>query len=843
MGKRLLRVIVLTLLVTPNVPAAPEGVQARRKLLSLGVDEIVFACRSQVADQHWYANFGYYFDGPRHGCFGDAGSLKVLSVKTGTVSTLLEDSQGSIRDPQVHYDGQTILFSWRRGGEAQYHLYEINRDGSGLRQLTRGIYDDLEPSYLPDGGIVFVSARCKRWVNCWQTQVAALYRCDAKGENIRILSANIEQDNTPWVLPDGRVLFTRWEYVDRSQVNFHHLWACHPDGSNPVAYFGNMHPGNVFIDAKPIPGTGELVFISSPGHGRREHAGVVAVVSGRHGPDSQSSYRQISWVSGASYRDPYPINEDCFLVARGRDLLVMDAAGNERRLLTADVTLHEPRPLRARPREPVMPSQIAADKATGSAILADIHRGRNMKGVKRGDVKRLLIVETLPKPLNFGQRLWDFVPISHGGTFTLERILGSVPVEADGSAHFELPANRPVFFIALDENNTAVKRMHSFMSVMPGETVSCVGCHEGRALTPGNSASATLVALKRPASKIVPLAGVPYMHDYPRDIQPILDRHCVRCHNPDQPRVRVLLTGDRGGIFSMSYFTLISRRLVSDARNGMGNTAPRAVGDSASPLMNMLNGQHYEVKLSAEEIRMIRSWIHVGGPYAGTYAALGTGMIHRELALAPSYERIRTSAKTAFDQCCSKCHQGQFPELRNHSISSGGHESLLDPHFAFNLTRPRKSPLLLAPLARNAAGWSLCQQSSGDKATGRTTAIFMDTDDPDYQALLAYVEFGQAALEQNKRWDMSGFKPSPHYVREMKRYGILPESFDLAHDSIDVHAVDRRYWESSWYYPQGAPELHPNKRLQQLLTASDPDHAWETDITSSKVKPSPPIEP
>jgi len=173
----------------------PQGVPG-------GMEEIVFAVRS-VISEHWYANFGYFSPDAGHKCYGKGGRLCKLSLKTGKMTVLLDDPQGAVRDPCVDYDGRRIVFSYRQGGQDAYHLYEIASDGGGLRQLTDGIYDDIEPCFLSDGGIVFVSARSRRWVNCWITQVADLYRCDADGRNLRQLSANLEQDNTPWVLPTG----------------------------------------------------------------------------------------------------------------------------------------------------------------------------------------------------------------------------------------------------------------------------------------------------------------------------------------------------------------------------------------------------------------------------------------------------------------------------------------------------------------------------------------------------------------------------------------------------------------------------------------------------------------
>ncbi|MBC7337401.1 MAG: PD40 domain-containing protein, partial [Clostridia bacterium] len=178
---------------------------------------------------------------------------------------MLDDPRGGIRDPQVHYDGRKILFSYRKGGTHPFHLYEINVDGTGLRQLTDGSDDDIEPTYCPDGSIIFCSSRCRRFVNCWYTRVAVLYRCDADGKNIRPLSSNNDHDNTPWMLPDGRVLYMRWEYVDRSQVHFHHLWTMNPDGTFQTVFFGNMYGGVAMLDAKPIPNTNKVVVSWSPG--------------------------------------------------------------------------------------------------------------------------------------------------------------------------------------------------------------------------------------------------------------------------------------------------------------------------------------------------------------------------------------------------------------------------------------------------------------------------------------------------------------------------------------------------------------------------------------------------
>jgi hypothetical protein len=211
------------------------------------VSEIVFCTRAAYNDPHWYANIGYYCDNEQAKAYAgngqpDVGKLYKWNLRTGQLTVLLDAEGGSVRDPQVHYDARKVLFSYRPAGTDYYHLYEIGIDGTGLRALTEGPFDDYEPIYLPDGDLAFVSTRCKRWVNCWTTQVGVIYRCDSEGRNARPISANTEHDNTPWVLPDGRLLYTRWEYVDRSQVEFHHLWAMNPDGTGQTIFYGNLHP-------------------------------------------------------------------------------------------------------------------------------------------------------------------------------------------------------------------------------------------------------------------------------------------------------------------------------------------------------------------------------------------------------------------------------------------------------------------------------------------------------------------------------------------------------------------------------------------------------------------------
>ncbi|MBT3198892.1 MAG: hypothetical protein HN350_03155 [Phycisphaerales bacterium] len=810
-------VITCGLLVCLAQTAAGAG--AADQLQQLEVGEIVFAVRQVDSDGHWYANFGNWSDRPERKLYHPGGRLCVLNVQSGKVVSLINDPKGGVRDPQVHYDGKKILFSYRKGDAAFYNLYEINTDGSGLRQITKGPQDDIEPSYLPDGGIVFCSSRARRFVQCYFTRVATLYRCDAAGGKLRAISSNIEHDNTPWVLPDGRIIHQRWEYVDRSQLRYHHLWTMNPDGTNQMVFYGNMHPGTLMIDAKPIGNSNKVVASFSPGHGRKEHAGYITIVDPSGGPDDRQRARVI--CQREMYRDPYPLSENCFLVAGDTDIGVLNAKGKYSKLYTLPdkwavgaTQIHEPRPLRARKRERVIPQRVDLSKATGTVSLQNVYIGRNMGGVKPGEIKKLMIIETLPKPVNFSGG-WE--PISMGGSFTLQRILGTVPVESDGSANFELPALRSIFFVALDKNDLSVKRMQSFMTLQPGERLSCVGCHENRGKTapPGKRP----LAMRRAASKIERYKNVPDVFDFPRDIQPILDKHCVACHGYAKtpqggPRSGgVILTGDRGPYYSHSYFSLTVTGQFADGRNGDGNRAPRMIGSSASAIMKKISGAHHKVKLSAHERTMIRLWIDAAATYPGTYAALGTGMIDRTPSLDPKKSFANQKVSAAVSRRCVSCHRGKMrmPSSPGHLIIKGfrrgGHIDPHEPgmryssHIVFNLSKPASSLFLLAPLSKQAGGYGICRPIGTDLKK-RHDPIFKSTDDADYKLILGAIDDAKNYLEKIKRFDMPGFRPNVHYLREMKAYGILAPKFDLDTGLINPYKTDEKYWRSHWYLPE-----------------------------------------
>ncbi len=842
-------------------------------------DEIVFCTRKHCFDGHWYANIGYYADNVCHlpWPMNSGGGLYAYNVRTKALRTILEDPAGNFRDPQVHYDGHTLLFSYLPAGKKHFSLYEIQSDGTGLRQITgqgedealkipEGVqsdtspdwrmsaerlgnrrdfsppgWDDYEAAYLPDGKIVFCSTRAKRYVGCWLTQVGTVYRCDSDGKNILPLSSNVEQDNTPWVLPSGKIIYMRWEYVDRSQVNYHHLWTMNPDGTQQTVFYGNLHPGTTMLGPKPIPGTRKIVCTFSPGHGIAEHYGYVTVVDPSKGPDTPQSAQRIS--RSANHSDPWAFDASHFMVASGDKILLLNARGQEQTLFQLPENLakegflvNEPRPLAPHAREEVLTDQTDYTKDYGVLAMANLYKGRKMRDLQPGTVTELLVYETLPKPIHYtgGTEMMSIF-----GTFTLERLLGRVPVGPDGSAYFKLPANRPVLFVAMDEKGHCVKRMHSFTSVMPGESAICIGCHEERTQTPDSDDRNRLMKRMRTRpDEIQPIDGLaklgPDFHgvfDFPRNIQPILDEYCVKCHNSRREDGGVNLSGHWSPLYTISYANLTWLRLFGDNRNrAESNFDPYKIGTGSSELVRLIEQKHQGVEMSEEDQKIIRLWIDAGANFAGTYAAEASGGVGYYMANIHVHNEKdwpeTLAMRSAVSNRCDVCHAPTEAEKKignydlysdNYSNSNprqkknrfiahdlgqtNGRYSRLE---IFDLSYPEQSKILLAPLSKAGGGLGICEQKSGQ-------SVFNTTDDPEYQAILAGIQRGRDyILQEDNRYSMlfdspnngpncpQRFVPRWAYLREMIRYGILPPETD-PEKSVNPFELDEKYWKSLWF--------------------------------------------
>lgn len=863
-------ILCLAVIGVPGSPLRSQDIPAAKPsmldaFLRAGMpEEILFAVRKPSIDAHWYGNIAYYATDQCQPTFpmNSGGQLCIYNVKTGQVRTILDDPEGNIRDPQIHYDARKVIFAYLPRGKRHYSLYEINLDGTGLRQLT-GVgedvvpgmedhqvfsppgWDDFEPTYLSDGQIVFCSTRANRYVQCWLTQVATLYKCDANGNNIRPVSTNVEQDNTPWPLANGQVAYMRWEYVDRYHMGYHHLWVMNPDGTRHMVLYGNQLNHGVILAPKPVPHSSKLVVTWSPGHGMREHYGKIALIDPRLGPDDPRGVQYIS--KDNVHCDPWALSEDRFLAANKTAIEMVNGQGETEvlyrlpaELVQAGYWIGEPRPVLARVREPVIPDQTDATAEHGTLALVNVYAGRKMRDVAPGTIKNLLIYEVLPKPINYSGAMSE---MSAGGTFSVERLVGSVPVSADGSAYFKLPPLRSFLFLAMDGNGHCVKRMHSFTSVMPGERTTCIGCHEPRTETPAADVRDALLRVTRNAPvDPAPVRGVPEIFDYLRDVQPILDKHCLECHNHDREEGGFNISGHWGPLYPIGYIQMSWRDLFGDnrvvlpyAEHSKSNFAPYEIGTGSSRLLKLIESGHAGVDLPESERTIIRHWLDAGANYAGTYAVNSHGTIGyylQNVNVQNDKDWPETQAMVeVMNRRCDRCHAPTDDEKKigtyalpahfyaqyyppdehqknryvAHTMSEDG--GRFNRHVIFNLSYPELSKAARAPLARQAGGLGICQAKSGE-------AVFQDKTDPDYQVIVAAIARGRRhILEENNRFCMVNpspnngpdcpvrFVPRRDYVREMIRYGVLPADHDFS-ASVDPFELDQAYWRSFWYVPQ-----------------------------------------
>ncbi|MBR5627084.1 MAG: hypothetical protein IKW74_05625, partial [Thermoguttaceae bacterium] len=535
----------------------------------------------------------------------------------GTIENkvLYETKEGTIRDPDISWDGKRILFSMRKiFVDDDFHLYEYNTENGEVRQLTFSTgFADIEPVYLPNGDLLFGSTRCVQLTDCWWTEVANFYTCDKDGRFLRRVTKDQVTTNYPKLLDDGRIIYTRWDYNDRGQIFPQPLFVMNADGTGQTEYYGNnsFFPTTV-MHARGIPGTNKLLAIASGHHtyqqgklilidrskGTQENSGCTLIAPVRETPDDHiDAYGQ----DGELFQYPYPIDENNFLVtylpegSMGRSYKIpfgiywMNLNG-DRELLVWDpsISSNQEIPLASRPVPPVRPSQVDLEKKTAEYYVQNVYEGPGLQGVEPGTVKSLRVVALdfrtagIHSNFNSGEAGGGMVstPVSTiNGTWDVKKVLGHVPVEEDGSAYFEVPAMTPVYFQLLDSNDDVVQTMRSWSTLQPGESFACVGCHEPKENVVGNiNPSVASIALTKGYVKPVPPYEPPrgaYQNtgfSFIRDIQPILDMRCVSYHtsgeNVDGTQAPFSLKGDTlpvtkddqlrdpGRAFSESYMNL-----------------------------------------------------------------------------------------------------------------------------------------------------------------------------------------------------------------------------------------------------------------------------------------------
>lgn len=740
-------------------------------------------------------------------------------------------------DMNLSYDARTILFSARRDGvEGGWHVYQINGDGTNLRQITAGRCQDISPLPLPDGRVMFVSDRGGTWVQCQAQTAPLLYSCAADGSDIRKLSANIDSDHSPQIMDDGRVLFTRWDYGIEKNVDARQaLWTMNPDGTAMKLFFGNtIEDPCGFWEARAVPGRPEVVCAFGPHH--NFHAGMAGLVWNLAGPEAPrgEGFRFITnqrpyygdTTLPYGWQDLFPLNERLFLASYGGDggyknrIYMLDDRGNRKCLYEADGNLGCWNPLRLAARQlPPAVAQTATpvtwafrdpeemnrnpEPATGTLLVYDVYQGLD---VKRGELKWIQVMEQVQKSRSMADgEAWGHTPIISRGTVHVRREIGLVPIAADGSAHFKVPALRSISLNLLDAEGMAVMRMGSDMHLMPGETQSCIGCHENRkgGVPPLLGSSPPLAASQAAVEPAMADWGTGGIIDYQKVVQPVWDNYCISCHGGRAPKAGIDLTGDRTRFFCESYDQLVERALVDWLQpfaNDYDENSPKTVGAIVSRIRPfLLDPKHCGKVIPPEARRRVWAWIDANVPYYGTYdynrVPNGKGeLITRgpgarcswqvdggwnpeswQAASGGQTHWFYDGLKPVFDKNCMNCHRRETYNGGTWGFGGGsmdhpmavtsklwqdrglcahmaaeryGSSILYGPELRINLTHPENSAMLLAPLARENGGWGLCKLEQNQP-------VFASTDDPNYQTLLKSIRIAQRRLYTWPRVDMS----------------------------------------------------------------------------------------
>lgn len=561
-------------------------------------------------------------------------------------------------DVDLNFDADRLLFSMP-DDRGKYQIWEIGIDGNGLRQVTPGEepdVDNYDACYLPDGRIIYGSSACYHGIPCvfGGDAVANLCIMNADGSGVRQLCVDQDHDWCPTLLNNGRVMYLRWEYSDLPHSNSRILFHMNPDGTAQMEYCASNSywPNGVFF-ARPIPGhptqfagivtghhgvrrMGELVLFD-PAKGRLEAEGVAQRIPGWNKPVEPIKKDRLVDDSWPKFLHPYPLSGKYFLTAcqpksEARWGLYLVDVFDNLLLLREEPgeVLFEPIPLRRTRRPPVIPDRVDTQRKDAVVYLADIYRGAGLAGIPKGVVKKLRVFSYTFSYRGMGGLLGT---IGMDGPWDIKNVLGTVPVEEDGSALFRVPANTPIAVQPLDAKGKALQVMRSWFTAMPGETLSCVGCHEKQNMSPPPQAT---VAARRAASDIEPWYGPPRGFSFAREVQPVLDRRCLACHDGEIPpdlRGDVMIddwnsaisghaSPEVGGKFSLAYAEL--HRFVR--RPGIESDfyllSPMEYHADTTELVQIIERGHYGVELNEEEWGRLVTWIDLNAPYHGAWSEI-----------------------------------------------------------------------------------------------------------------------------------------------------------------------------------------------------------------------------
>ncbi|NQT54512.1 SUMF1/EgtB/PvdO family nonheme iron enzyme [bacterium] len=569
-----------------------------------------------------------------------------------------------IQHPELHFDAKRLLFAMP-GPQGAFQVFEVKTDGTGLRQITTDTGQDVDngdPCYLPDGRIIFNSTRGFQAVPCedGQSYVANLCITTADGSDTRMLTFDQESNWYPTLLNDGRVLYTRYEYANVSHQFGRLLFHMNPDGTGQAEYYGsNSYWPNSIFYARPVPNdssivigvvcghhgpnrTGPLVLFD-PARARHEAAGAVQMIPG-YGKKVERVVADVLYGgSWPKFVHPWPLSDKYFLASARTHpeqveyaIYLVDVFDNITEICRLpDHSLFEPIPLKPRTPPPAIPDRVRPREKHSIVFMADAHRGQGLSGVPRGSVRKLRVFtynymyrDTVRR--GFGH----LATVGVDGPWEPRHILGTVPVRPNGSALFKVPANVPISVQPLDAEGRALQVMRSWFTAMPGEVLSCVGCHEPQGEAPPvDLSNAPLGAPDR----IKPWRGPPRGFDFEREVQPVLDRFCVGCHDGSKPGRPVLSrkTEEEKLAINKAYHaateshitTILTPSFIAlhpyvrrpHAESHYGAQVAAEYFADTSPLVQMLKKGHHGVRLDDEAWDRLYTWIDLSAPDHGSW--------------------------------------------------------------------------------------------------------------------------------------------------------------------------------------------------------------------------------
>ncbi len=606
---------------------------------------LVRKSKSSALMNNWISNASRNRDAK----YGD--SLVYINMKelTAPLKEVVKAPHDSfIGDISLHWNADKCLVTSLADNKT-WQIFECNLGDGSLKQITPdmgGDINNVEGCYVPDGATIFISSASMMGVPCigGSDVVGNIYRLEPDGKSVRQLTFEQDQDWCPVILENGRILYLRWEYIDIPHYFSRIMMTMNPDGTNQVEHYGSgsFWPNSLFY-AKPIPGqsskfvgivsghhgiarSGELV-IFDPSKGRREADGVVQRIPGYGQKVEPVIADQLVRDSWPQFLFPYPLSDEQFLVT-GRinpsdqwSIYLVDIFDNMVKLREEPgFGLYEPTPILEQNEPQTIPDRTVRGEKESTVFITDVYFGQGLPNVPVGTVKKLRVYA-----LSYGYRgIGGHDMFGVESCWDARRILGEIPVFPDGSATFKIPSNTPLVLQPLDENGAAVQVMRSWFVGMPGENGSCIGCHEEQnSVSPVKQTQAQRVK----PYKISEFYGKERPFCFDNEIQPILDKYCVGCHNgekPERPNFADTTPGPR--YFSNSYHALQGYVRRSGPESDIHVFQPMEYHVSTSELVQMLRKGHHNVQLDEEAWRKIYSWIDLNVPYFGTWMQISQSL-------------------------------------------------------------------------------------------------------------------------------------------------------------------------------------------------------------------------